>query len=262
MNPFTAVSLSNLKPSQKSFGTLCLLLFFWTLFEGSVEYIVPLKITQSGFSETFLGILIGSSSVFGALFDIYLSHYFTNTHFRRIFLLMFAMSFLFPLLLWKGTLPYYLFAMIVWGIYFDLSHFGVYDFVGRKISPENHSKQFGVIEISKSLGFILSPLIIALTIQAAISWQPFVAMFIFLAIGLGFYFLLIAITNKDKQEYMHERPIHRMHVLKEMRLWKSLGSKLLPILLLTLLFHMFDSFIWTIGPILSESYKQLHPFNG
>lgn len=238
------------------------MLFFWTLFEGSVEYVAPLKITQSGFSETFLGLLIGSSSVFGALFDLYLSHYFTNTHFRRIFLLMFAISFVFPLLLWKGTLLFYIFAMVAWGIYYDLSHFGIYDYVGRKISAENHSKQFGMIEIYKSLGFILSPLIIGLTIGNIISWQPFVTMMIFLLIGLGFYMLLIAVTNKDKQEYIHERSIHNMQILKEIRLWKSLGRKLLPVLLLTLLFHMIDSAIWTIGPLLSESYKVLHPFNG
>jgi len=238
------------------------MLFFWTLFEGSVEYIVPLKITQSGFSETFLGLLIGSSSVFGALFDIFLSSYFNNTHFRRIFLLMFAMSFIYPLLLWKGTILFYLFAMVVWGIYFDLSHFGVYDFVGRKIAPENHSKQFGIIEISKSLGFILSPLIIGFTIEKSISWQPLGAMLFFLTIGFGFFLLLLAFTKRGTQEYIHEKPLHALHMLREMRLWKSLGKRLLPVLLLTLLFHMLDSFIWTIGPILSESYTSLHPFNG
>ena len=238
------------------------MLFFWTLFEGSAEYIVPLKITQSGFSETFLGFFIGSSSIFGALFDIYLSHYFKNTHFRRIFLLMFALSFLFPFLLWKGTTLFYIVAMIVWGIYFDLSHFGVYDFVGRKVSPENHSKHFGFIEISKSLGFILSPLFIALTIQNTISWQPFSAMLLFLIIGLGFYILLVLFSKKEKQEYVHEQHKHKLQILKELRLWKSLGKRLLPVLFLTLLFSMFDSFIWTIGPILSESYKALHPFNG
>lgn len=31
---------------------------------------------------------------------------------------------------------------------------------------------------------------------------------------------------------------------------------------MTLFFNIFDSFFWTLGPILAESYKDLHPFNG
>ncbi len=238
------------------------MLFFWTLFEGSVGYIVPLQITQSGFSETFMGLLIGSSSVFGALFDIYLSNYFSNIHFRRLFLLMFALSFLTTFLLWKHTFFFYLFAMAFWGIYLDLFHFATFDFVGRKVAPESHSKQFGIIEIAKALGYILSPLIIALTIQKTISWQPYVAMILFLSIGIVFYFLLIFLVNKDKQEYIHKRPVLTLHVVTEMRIWQSVGKRLLPVLLLSLLFHMLDLSIWTIGPILSQSYTAIHPFNG
>lgn len=263
MNKLNRLStILSIKKTEKSFLALCILLFFWALFDGSVAYITPLKITQSGYSETFMGFIIGSSSIFGAIFDFILSKYLTNIHFRRVFFIMIILCLLFPLLLSQNSLIFYLLAMAVWGIYYDLSNFGTFDFVGRKVLPEEHSKKFGFIDVFRSLGYILAPVIISLTIIKLISWQPFAAMFVFIGFAFIFLILLARFSRKESQEFIHTKTYKNISLLKEMRLWKNVGIILLPVLLLTFFYNIFDSFFWTIGPILAEGYKELHPFNG
>src|SRR5476651_1631208 len=91
---------------------VCIMLFFWSLFDGIGSYIAPLAITDDGLSKTMLGLVIGSSSFFGAIFDFLMSKYLRNTHFRRIYLLMFALCFTYPLILWHAkTIWIFLIAM-------------------------------------------------------------------------------------------------------------------------------------------------------
>ena len=121
------------------------MLFFWAIFDGVLGYMVPLLITQAGFSETTMGIIFGSSSIVGGVFDFLLSKYITNTHFRRIYLAMLALCAIYPLLLWQAKGVWmFLLAMAFWGVYFDLQNFGNFDFVGRKADAATHSSHFGI----------------------------------------------------------------------------------------------------------------------
>lgn len=241
-----------------------LMLFFWTLFDGSVSYLSPLAIKQAGFSDTMLGLIIGSSSITGATFDFALSKFLKNTHFRRVYLVMFGLCFLFPLILLEAkTIWLFLLAMAVWGLYFDLVNFGTFDFVGRKIEAEEHAQSFGIVNVFKSLGYLLAPLLAGLALGASslVDWRPIGLMTIFLLISFCFY-LLLASTTKQKKELIGNSFFPKIHVLSEISLWKQIGKILLPVLLLSLFFNIFDSFFWTIGPLVAENYKNLHPFNG
>lgn len=132
--------------SQRLLYLVSFMLFFWALFDGILGYLVPVVITSSGLSKTEMGLIFGFSSVAGAVFDFLLSKYLKNTHFRRIYLIMFACCFVYPLLLWQAKgIWLYLLAMSVWGLYYDLENFGNYDFVGRKAEEEEHASHFGVM---------------------------------------------------------------------------------------------------------------------
>ena len=151
------------------------MLFFWALNDGIVTYITPLIIAQRGFSETTLGIIIGSSSIAGAIFDFFLSRYLRNTHFRRVYFFMFMLSACMPLLLFKATTTImFLIAMALWGFYYDLQNFGNFDFVGRKSAKEEHSSHFGVITLFKAIGYMLAPIITSLLIGSFIDTKPFI----------------------------------------------------------------------------------------
>lgn len=140
-------------------------IMFWAIFDSVMQYITPLLIQEQGFSNTAIGLIIGFSSVAGAAFDFFIYKIFKNTDFRRIILVMFAICFFYPLLLWQTKSVWmFLFAMAVWGIYYDLYGFGAFNFVAKYIKRKDSASSFGLIQIFKSAGNIIAPLIIGLLV--------------------------------------------------------------------------------------------------
>lgn len=241
-------------------------MFFWAIFDMVLAYALPLILTEHGLSNTEMGFVIGSSSIAGVAFDFLMCRFVKKINFRRVLLGMFAFSALYALVLWQAkTIPMYLLGMIVWGIYYDLSNFGIFDFVSRYTDKDEHSASFGVIQVFKSLGGIVAPLIASLLIVDFVDWKTFAGSAVFLAVGLLFLILLLIMTRRKKMTVsdqegccVNEKPLN---FLNELHLWKSVGKYIFPALLLTFFLYTVDAFFWTIGPIYSETLG-LYEFNG
>ena len=133
---------------QKVIYSAALLLLFWALFDGFLAYILPVQITRLGFSATSMGLILYDSNVFGLIFDFFLDRYLTNTNYRRLFLMVFALCFVYPFLIWSSkTIPLFMISMAVWGLYGDLHNFAVFDFVSRRTKVAEHSQSFGILDI-------------------------------------------------------------------------------------------------------------------
>ncbi len=255
-------SLSENSASSRMLLIFSFTIFFWTLFEGSFSYLVPIVITQSGYSKTFMGILIASASVFGAAFDLLLSKTFHNMHYRRMFLLMFIFCFIAPFLLLKNNpLFLYIAAMAFWGFYYDLSNYGESDFVGRTQNPKNHSKSSGIIWSFRALGYTLSPIIIGIVIANAIDFKPYLLMFLFISISFLF-FLYLAYYSKESPNFLTIPANKKIKTFPELILWKKMGIQLLPVLLMTAFFWIVDAFFWTIGPLIPQTLNINKEFQG
>jgi len=106
-----------------------LVVMFWAIFDSSMQYITPILMKEQNFSNTLIGVIIGFSSVAGALFDFFIYKVFKDTNFRRVILVMLAICFAYPLLLWQAkTIWLFLFVVAIWGIYYDLYRFGMLNF--------------------------------------------------------------------------------------------------------------------------------------
>lgn len=233
------------------------------MFDAVIAYISPLVITDTGLSKTMMGIIVGSSSIAGAFFDFALSKFLRNTNFRRLYLVMFIFSFATPLILWQAkTIWIYLIAMGSWGLYFDLFNFGNFDFVSRRTKPDEHSSSFGVIDVFKALGYLVSPIIVGMLIGETVDFKPFVLSWIFLGAALVFFILLIVATRRQRKEYVEAKSYKKVNVLTELKIWQKVGRIIFPTLAFTMLLYLFDSFFWTVGPLLSESLVEIHPFGG
>jgi hypothetical protein len=93
------------------------MVLFWATYDGLMTYVTPLLMEEQNFSNSVIGLIIATSSITGALFDFLICKFFKNTDFRRVFMLMFALCFFYPLLLWQANIIWiFLFAMSVWGI--------------------------------------------------------------------------------------------------------------------------------------------------
>ena len=107
-----------------------MMVFFFVIFDGILMYLSPIIITNAGISESLMGLIVGSSSIAGMLFDFFLCRFLKATHYRRIFLFMFILAVSFPIFLFSGkTVFIYLTAMAVWGFYYDFFNIGIFRFI-------------------------------------------------------------------------------------------------------------------------------------
>jgi MFS family permease len=256
--------LHTLTHKNKILFAASLMLLFWALFDGLLSYLLPLIITDLGFSATKMGLIIASSNVFGALYDFFLAKFIPNTNYRRLFLFVNILCFIYPLILWSSkTLPLFLVAMAVWGLYGDLNEFAIYDFVSRRSSHTEHSQSFGIIAVFKSLGYLIAPIIAGLVVVKGIDFFPFSLSFSFIIISLIFYLILIDLSpKKDSPSFDHTPKYTRFNFFKEFHVVKQIARILFPVLVFNILLYLFDGVFWTIGPIYSQSFTGFKDFGG
>jgi len=242
------------KSSQKPLYYLCIMILFWSVYDGAMSFLAPLAITAQGFSATLMGIIIGTSSIAGALFDFITCRIFKNTNYRKIFLIMFACCSVYPLILYKAhAAALFIFAMALWGVYFDLKNIGNFDYVGRYTPKEKHSASFGLVQVFLSLGYLIAPIMIGAIVAESLDWKPFAAAWIFLAIAFIFFIILTIVTRRHPERTAEERKDHHRTTWSEIVLWGKIGRILFPVLLLTLFLNLIDGFFWTVGPLFAES---------
>ncbi|HBB03214.1 MAG: hypothetical protein US89_C0006G0024 [Candidatus Peregrinibacteria bacterium GW2011_GWF2_38_29] len=261
------VQLKQYKESHKPLYFLSAMVFFWTIFDCILSYAVPLILTEHGFSATQMGFILGSSSIAGAAFDFLMCRFVKTVNFRRVFMFMFAISAIFPLILWQAkTIPIYILAMLVWGIYYDLYNFGLFDFVSCYTEKKEHAASFGIVQVFAYLAEIIAPLVASLLIVEYVDFKTFAGSAIFLFVGFLFLILLMIITRKKKlvdvkceDGYCAVKELPNS--ASQFKLWKKIGGYVFPALFLTFFLYTVDAFFWTIGPIYSEGLG-LDGFNG
>lgn len=233
--------------------TFALVVFFLTLADATGMYIVPILLAQKGFTDTQLGLIIGFSSIAGGLFDLAVSLLFRNTNFRRLLLMTFAICFAYPLVLHlSDTIWLFLFAMAIWGVYFDLFNISTFDFVSRYSRQKLHATGFGLIQIFRALGDLLAPLGLGFLVAGVLDWRPFELYWAYLSMALVF-FVLLAWQMRGVRSL--EPRVRHKHFLLEVRIWRKILRKLLPAFLLTIFLFVIDAFFWTLGPLYAESSR-------
>lgn len=244
--------------------TMSIMVMFWCIFDGILTYITPLVLTEAGFSETMMGIIIGTSSIAGALFDFLLCRIFKKSSFRRIFLVLFMLCAVYPLILWHAQSFWtFIAAMALWGTYYDLYSFGSMDFVGNYTDKDEHASSAGVLQVFRSLGYLLAPIIAGFAIGEVVGWKSFAISWVFLFMAFVFFITLVKLTKKKRTKQECEELIcENLEIKREFRLWEKTSLLLKPVLILTLLISTYDAFFWTIGPLFAESFHGLDNFEG
>lgn len=248
--------------SHQALYLLSLVILFWAVFDGITTYVTPLILTESGMSKTVMGLIIGSSSVFGAGFDFLMCKLFKNSHYRRVFLGMFAVSALYLAALANAkTIWIYLLAMVFWGVYYDLKNFGSFDFVARFTKTADHSSSFGVISVFTAGGYLLAPLLAGFLIGDTVGSGPFIAAGVFLVVAFVILLGLFGRESGYAQEKLETQYRYRGFIF-EIKLWRRIDRALFPVLIMVMMLNIVDAFFWTIGPLLAESFASMHQFAG
>jgi MFS family permease len=249
---------------NKILFTASLMILFWALFDGIVSFVTPILIENHGFSKTMIGLIIATSSAAGAIFDFLISKLLKNTHYVRLFLILFFLCFSYPLLLWSAnSILWFVFCMALWGLYYDIFNFGLFDFVSGNSEKQEHCQNFGVVSIFKSIGYLLAPIIASILItEQIISPTPLIYSFIFLAIAAVFFIVLTSYSTRRGFHQGLEAKRKSIDWLRELKLWKNVGSILYPVLIFNTMLYIFDSTFWTLGPMFAENFKNFKDFSG
>lgn len=240
--------------TDRNLFTAAFMIFFFVTFDGTLMYLAPILMTDSGLSEGTMGLVIGLSSVAGLLFDVILGRLFAKASYRLMFLCMLLVAASYPFFLFgANTITVYLIAMAIWGLYYNLYNMGTIDFVENTASPRRFASSFGVLKVFDGLGNLIAPFIGSLLVLAALPrLQMMEWPIILIVIAFVFFFLLLSGTRVRARK-KHGDPALHIGVLKQLKLWNEIGHILLPMFLLTVAINLVDSAIWTIGPIFSES---------
>ncbi|MFA6410141.1 MAG: MFS transporter [Candidatus Buchananbacteria bacterium] len=242
---------------------VCLMMLFWSIFDGIMSYVSPLIITSDGLSKTMMGIIIGTSSISGAIFDFLVCRIFKNTYYKRFFMFMFAVCLVYPLILFHAkTIFIYLIAMSLWGIYYDFKNIGNFDYISRYTGKDAHSQSFGLLQFFISIGYLIAPIMVGFILVENVTWKPFALAYIFLIVSITFFLVLILINKKNGIKEIKSECHTSENAWSEMILWGRIGKILFPVLILMLFLNILDSFFWTIGPLLAESLAEIHQFAG
>lgn len=255
--------VNNYKEKTQPIYLLGLMLLFWALYDGIISFLTPIAITNHGISETLMGIIIGTASISGALFNFFLCRIFKDTNYKRLFLYMFAICLVYPLILFQANSIFiYLIAMALWGIYYDLRNIANFDYINQTSNKKEYANQFNLLMIFTAVGYLLAPLFVGALIADTFDWRPYALSWMFAVMGFFFFLLLLSVSKKQKKESEACEPTSSRTVRMEAHLWNQIGGIIFPVLLLTFFLNFFSAFFWTIGPIFAASLKELHPFNG
>lgn len=241
--------------AHASLYLMCAMMLFWTLSEGIVSFIVPLKIEESGVSDTMLGVILGSSSIAGALFDLVAVRLFKDTYYKRIFGVMFALCLLFPLIIMQAATPLlFVLGMIVWGVYYDLRNIGNFDYIARTTDKSTNAHNFGVLQVFQSVGWVLGPIIVGFLVGESVGWEPFAAIYVFL--GIAFLcFVALALLTGNRRSKAHEKrteKVCRRGTWSEVRMMGTTAAVIFPALAVIFMLNFTDAFFWSVGPLFAE----------
>jgi len=227
-------------------------MIFLKLFDGLLGFYVPILITSAGISKTTMGGIIGFSSITGALFDFYLSVVIKSTHYRRFFLAMYVVASLYAVILMiGGIVPFFLLAMGLWGIYFDLMTFANHDYIARTIPKERNTIAYSVLDATKSLGYAIAPPLSAFLIFTYGGVSIFYAAGMAIAFSACFYIAMRVRNRSIPSQFTEPKLVHKSP-LHEIVLWKLTAKRMSLPLIYIFLLYMTESFFWVIGPLLSE----------
>ncbi len=228
------------------------MIFFWTMFDSIMSYLTPLLISSRGFSNTAMGIIYGTSSITGAISDFIICRYFRDTKYRRLFLVMLIVCFFYPFILGAANGVWlFLLAMAVWGFYYDLFGFGQFDYVSFYVKKDEQVASFGLVQVFRSLGSIIAPIIAGFLVVGMYFFRAYVVAEVMIVIALAFYAVLV--SRNSRAVVPRDPPKRKKNILKEFHLWKKIGFRIMPCLIVTFFLFDIDAIFWTLGPLYAES---------
>ena len=228
-----------------------------------MSYTTPVFMADQLNSTWLMGIIFSISSAIGLGCDLIFSALFNHKPYAFFIKAVLFTSIFFPLsfILFPSNPWAMIFAMAVWGVYFELLRFGQFGFVKTHFSQADHAQSWGYIEMSWAWTLILGPILAGVLIDRGAHIPFWWALTFFILAGIGYGALRLMTTKphlSSVDNLHHPSPVITHHrPLQELKIWLVLLKRIWPLYLFFFSLVALDTAMWTIGTLLSEELRQV-----
>lgn len=237
-------------------------IFFLSIFDSIMSYIVPVLMTDTGFTEFQMGLLYSSSSVFGLILDFILAKMFKNSTYTSGFFMTSMLGILFPLLMFVNpTFITFLIGMFIWGLYYNLWGFARSDFIARESKVAFHVAGATILMAFHDIGYLTGTLS-AQPLLDKLNYHQLLQV-ILPIIFISIIFQIPGLLKRKKVALKSDAEVQNtISNLEELHRIKLVGKRLLPILILGVTISTIEAITWTITPIIDKVMPALNDLGG
>ncbi len=231
--------------------------------DSMMGYVAPVFIEEMVGSATVMGIVLSTSSMIGICMDFFFAKFFPSKKSSFFLFLLFSMVFFFPLSFLLSRSPWgALIGMAVWGVYFEALVFSNFHAIHETVRPEDHSWAWGMTSVVRGISWSIGPLLASTLLGSGERVPLYFSLVIYaLAVGVGSLFILAQKTSTEHRKVVFHETASRSFG-EEIGLWKTYARTLWPLLILNMLFYVIESAFFSVGPLLGEHLKSIHPLGG
>lgn len=254
------LQLSFLSPFWWRVGSFLVVMFMILLSDAILSDFVPGYIQDKVGTPLLMGLVMAFSSVIGFILDLAFPQLLRGTSVKNLAAMAMVGSTVFILALlgstWVFPLIFLFAAMAAWGVYYELDAFMTKQFVADAAPAHARSAVWGVVGVFRNLAYFLGPLLgggLALWGDRGII---LIAGIVLLAAYL--FFIIIRLPGGGEEI----ESTHEVHILTELRHWRSLGAAAWPVLVMSVLAGVIDATFWTTGTVVNDILEARHPAGG
>lgn len=253
-------SLFNFNPIWRSVILFATITFFIFLSDAILSFWAPNLMSEKLGSPQLMGIIFSFSSAVGFLADLILPQIIRNTSFTKMLAVACLLGILFAILLTIGLswplIIIFLLSMAIWGIYYEFLSFADQEFVTGHIPYQLHASAWGILGIFKNLAYFLGPLLAPIIILKS---EQNLGLSAIIMSTIAFICIFIFYKNKPTKLVLK---VEKVNIISEIFKWKTLFHTIWPVIILSFMVGVIDSFFWTSGAVLTEKLAIENFFGG
>jgi len=233
------------------------IIFLIEMADSIMAYVAPIFLERGVKNSFYMGLILSSSSVAGLICDAIFPSIFRSKKHSFFLWNTVILALLFPavFLFFPHALPEFIFAMVIWGIYYEFLVFSKAYFIEAFIKMDRHAVAWGILNTFRSLTMVISPLVVPLLLDSGVE-KPLIATFVLLVLGLMGIVLFNKIFPHKERVVVQEVVVKKPSALTELIVWRHLIIKIWPIFLFTLVLYVLEATFFSVGILASEELRQ------
>ncbi len=248
---------SKTKSSYGKFSVFLIPFTFIVLADAVNAYVFPIVAEFTLGSNTLMGFVLASSSVFGFLIDMTFPKFFPNNSWKDMLMLGIVISILFPTFILLGfhhqILLFFFLASLIWGIYYELISFSSQDYVVSEEAKSKYLRDWGIIGAFWHFTALIGPILAVYLLSNSLHQYATVVIAIQL---IALVYCLFSLNESkivsDSKSKFRSHVKSSINLVKEFTVLEILGSRVFRLALVGFMTSLGHSFFWTLGGLWGE----------